>query len=451
MEKCDVLLTYEIKNREIENLCLIKYELERRGYTVKFRMQYETFFRSQPPLEAKIVVVPAYYRPRARFYTASHTVRTEKILNMMWEQVFNAANEKEDRLHSIKPWGHAAGHIAWGSHMQRRLTDEWGVSPDHVFRTGHVALDFLRFPLLNYYDDRKTLFAKYHIPQDKRVHLFISSFALADADLHVMKTASANDRDGSQYQSFGKQSEESRKILLDWFEKILSENDDDVIIYRPHPEEKKSRILEDLSRRQSRFIVISEQSVKQWILVCDKIYSWMSTSVAEVYAANKGCSILRPVEIPRDIEIKLYQDTDYITSYSAFREAFASDSQGKTIAQEALDENYYIPEQKKSYELICDAIGKMLSDDRYRISPAMKNPLSGLVSPERIKNRIKRAVANSKTAEKIHLSKKNKGGIIKELIDNIFYVKEKLQKNYTSDQEIEEITGRIRSAVEGGR
>ena len=55
-ESCDVLLTYETRNREIENLCLLKVELEKRGYSVKIRMQYDTFFRHHRPINARLVV-----------------------------------------------------------------------------------------------------------------------------------------------------------------------------------------------------------------------------------------------------------------------------------------------------------------------------------------------------------------------------------------------------------
>ena len=34
MRKYDFLFLYEVKNRELESLCLLKYELERRGYSV---------------------------------------------------------------------------------------------------------------------------------------------------------------------------------------------------------------------------------------------------------------------------------------------------------------------------------------------------------------------------------------------------------------------------------
>ena len=166
-ESCDVLLQYEIKSREIENLCLLKYELEKRGYSVKIIMQIESFFFYHPPIDAKLVVVPEYYGKRMQHYIASHTFTTEKILNMMWEQVFNSNEENnKDTIHAIVDWARDASHIAWGTNMRDRQIYEWGCDPSHVFMTGHLTLDFLRMPLISYYDSKQNLFTEFGIPMD---------------------------------------------------------------------------------------------------------------------------------------------------------------------------------------------------------------------------------------------------------------------------------------------
>lgn len=449
MEQCDVLITYEIRNREIENLCLVKRELERRGYKVMFRMQYETFLKTPKPIDAKLVVVPGYYRERAQFYSSSHTVRTTKIVNMLWEQVFNAANEDDPNfVSSIKPWGRSVVHLAWGKRMQERLDKQWGVALDHAPVTGQIALDFLRGSLRNYYDDRKTLYERYQIPQGKRTHLFISSLAYADADMRVIKSAASNG-DISRPMKFAELSIETRKQLLDWFEKILEENQDDILIYRPHPEEKKSVELSALAARQKRFLVISDESVKQWVLCCDKIYTWFSTSVAEVYAAGKGCAILRPVEMPYESDIKMFHSAQHITTYEQFKEEFASSEQKMAISPEVLSGYYYVDPDKYSYELVADAIERALKDDRYNLDPPRNNPFKsgGIFNKQRVANALKRAIVKSRIMSKIQKGKFLEGSKFRELLDNVFYVDAKLKKNYVSDEEIRAIEERIEKAL----
>lgn len=451
VEKCDVLLTYEIRNREIENLCLVKRELERRGYKVLMRMQYGTFFETEKPIDAKVVVVPGYYRERAKFYASSHTIRTNKIVNMLWEQVFNSTNEDDtEYLASIKPWGRSAVHLAWGEQMQNRLVNQWGVKARNVPVTGHLTLDYLRKPLSNFFLSREVLFDKYGVPKDKRVHLFISSLVYVGLDKRVLKNASTQ-KNSKLIPVYAQLSIDTRKELVNWFEKVLSETDD-IIIYRPHPEELNCTELLDLAKRQNRFLVIGQESVKQWILACDKIYTWMSTSIAEVYASEKGCSILRPVSIPYELDIKFFNSASHITTYESFKEAFISNEpQSFPISDESIAWYYKINKDKFTYELVSDVIEQTINDDSFSLDTPLENPFvkGGCFNKERVANFIKRRLASSKLMEKIHNGNFMSGTKFRENLDNVFYVKNKLNKNYVSEDEINEIIGRIDSALSG--
>lgn len=447
-ESCDVLFLYEIKNREIENLCLLKYELERKGYSVKILPEFESFFVHHKPIDAKLVVVGQYYNKRFQYYASSHSLVTEKILNLMWEQVFiNQDENNSNTLFSIEEWGRSASHIAWGTNMRDRLLNEWKCDPSHVFMTGHMTLDFLRGSLVRYYDSRENLFRSFGIPTDKKVHLFISSLVYADVDMRALKRSPfGNNMD--ELLQHKKMCSDTRRELLVWFEKMLEADEDSVIIYRPHPEEKGDEYLFDLAKRQKRFLIIREKSVKQWIIACDKIYTWTSTSILEVIASGKDFNVLRPLPIPYKNDIVLYSDMSPITTFEEFRENFSSDiHKDKGSLYKSLEQYYFIPEQKYSYELICDAIEKILAGDEYRMIPPLKNQLLKWYYPERIKNVIKRLVARSKLFERFHRSNLLKTSLFRECVDDIFYVKEKLQKNHTSEEEIAQITDRIKNAI----
>lgn len=454
IEKCDILITYEIRNREIENLCLIKRELERRGYKVLFRMQYGTFFDTEKPVDAKVVVIPAYYRERAKFYAASHTPQVNKLVNLQWEQVFSTTNEDNpDFLGSIKPWGRSAVHFSWGNQMHERLMKQWGVKEDHAPVIGHVALDFLRGPLRNYYMSREELFMKYNIPSNKKVHLFISSLSFVGGDKHVIKM-SGNKNELHTAELLADISINTRKALMDWFEKALSESEDDIIIYRPHPEETNCTELNELASRVKNFYVISQESVKQWVLACDMIYNWMSTSVAEVYAAGKGCALLRPVEIPYELEFRLFIGAPFITTYEDFYTEFRKSEQSMPIPEETISNYYKIDKDKYSYKLACDMIEKVLKDDSYNLEEPLTNPFrkGGIFNKHRVGNFIKRCVASSSLMNKIHNGNAFKNTTFRELLDNVYYVKEKFERNYVPDEEINQIVSRIDAALnsEGG-
>ena len=443
MKRYDVLLTYEIKNREIENICLLKYELERRGYSVGICMQYNTFFEVPEPIEAEVVVIPGYYRPRAIFYTSSHLVKTKKIVNLRWEQV--ATNEEENdigTLCSIKKWGYDAVHIAWGIHAVEKMVKEWGVPPKNVKLTGHIGLDFLRGNLCNYFENKESILKKYNVPINKRINLFISSLVFGTYPAYVIKNSTVN-KDPNFNNKRVQESVETQKTLLSWFEKVLEEYKEDVIIYRPHPEEKNNTILKNLAAKQPRFFVISEESVKQWILVSDKIYTWLSTSVAEVYSAGKGCSILRPIEVAYENDMCIYNGAEFIDNYETFKKEFEQKHQTFSLKEEMIKKHYYINENKYSYELVCDVIEDVYKNEKYLLKKPLDNPFSGLINIERIKNWIKRIISKSKVCNMIYNKKLFPNSKFRYFLDDVIYVREKIKKNYVTPDEINNIIKKI--------
>lgn len=443
MQKCDILLTYEIRNREIENICLLKYELERRGYSVGLCMQYDTFFKVPEPVEAEVVVIPGYYRPRAIFYTSSHLLKTKKIVNLRWEQV--ATNEEEadsQTLCSIKSWGFDAVHLAWGKHAVDKMVKEWGVPLQNVKLVGHIGLDYLRGKLRNYFMDKESILKKYNIPINKRINLFISSLVFGSYPAYVMDNSTTNN-DSTFNNKRIEETKETQRILLSWFENILEENLEDIIIYRPHPEERNSILLKQLATKQPRFFVIGEESVKQWILISDKIYTWISTSIAEVYSAGKGCSILRPVKIAYENDMCIYDGASFISNYEAFKDDFKQKSQIFNLKEEIIKKHYYIDKNKYSFELACDVIEDVYKNEKYLLKKPLDNPFKGFFNKEKIGNYIKRIIANSKICNLIYNKNMFPDSKFRYFLDDVIYVREKLKKNYVTNQEIKEILKKI--------
>ena len=446
MKDYDILIAYEIKNREIENVSLLKRELENRGYSVGICMQYSTFFKTPKPLKADVMVVPAYYRERAMFYSSSHLVETKKIVNLRWEQVFNNFDDNNsDILAAIKPWGYDVVHLAWGERPYERLINEWHVPEQNVKLTGQISLDFLRGNLRNYYLDRTSLMAKYNIPKEKRVNLFISSLSLATMHAKVLDFSGA---DLSEQVEIEKK---TQSVILEWFERILSENDNDVIVYRPHPEEKSSELLKALEKNQPGFYVIGEESIKQWVLASDRIYNWASTSIAEVYAAGKGCTMLRPVELPFDNEMSVFNNAKFVTTFEEFKKAFNEDKQSFDVDIEQIKKYYYIDDKKYSFELVADVIEEVYKSDKYPLKKPMQNAFKGgLFNIEYDKNLIKRFVAKSRVFNSIYEKKMFPNSKLKYYLDDIMYTKRKLEENYVSEEEINEIIKKIDLALNNG-
>ena len=450
MQSCDFLLTYEIKNREAESVCLLKYELERRGYSVLIREQYRPFFEPPEPVDAKVIVVPAYYRDRVRFYTASHTPYVNKVVNLQWEQMLARSRTGVQALSSIKPWGRGALHLSWGEDNRRRLIDEYHVPESHTALVGHIGMDYLRPPLRNYYLSREDICNRYGLPTDKEICLFISSFAIANSHEKFVEGACTSDEDRMNMEAFRQASRESQKQLIDWFDVLLATSPNKVLVYRPHPEERDNVLIKRMQETHENFYVISDMSVKQWILASDKIFTWASTSISEVFFAEKACLVLNPVPIPKQMTMQLYDNASVITTKDGFLNAANAPITEFPIPEKDIRAVYYSDKTKFSFELACDALERVLHDDSFQLEKPLNNPFKGPLSSERVKCFIKRCVANSSICNRIHENDRLKGTGIRKNIDDVLYVKEKLAKNHVSDEEFEAMHNRIRRALVSG-
>ena len=63
-----------------------------------------------------------------------------------------------------------------------------------------------------------------------------------------------------------------------------------------------------MAAKHSNFHLITNYSVKQWITVSDTLFSWMSTSIAEIYFANKSCFVVRPFPIEWEYDPVIYEN-----------------------------------------------------------------------------------------------------------------------------------------------
>ena len=78
MKNVDFLFIYEVKAREFENICLLKYELERRGYTVEILNTWYYINKIPPRINAKVVISFALYNDNTFKFISSYTNKIEK-------------------------------------------------------------------------------------------------------------------------------------------------------------------------------------------------------------------------------------------------------------------------------------------------------------------------------------------------------------------------------------
>ncbi len=363
LKKVDFLIEYEVKAREFEGVCLLKYELERRGYSVGIVNSWYSITHRIPEYIAEVAVISACYTTSTMNYFCGLAKQYRKVVNLQWEQVrANQDEEDKNSLLTIKGEAVHAVHVAWGENTVRHLRQS-GVLKKDIVKTGHIAFDFLRDRFQGFYGTSESMRKIYGIPADHKVCLFISSFGyvgIPEEQKEVSRKFGVDDID-----SFADFSKKSREKITEWIIRLLNQDEQLEFIYRPHPAEAKSENLIELSNKYQRFHVIFENSVKEWILACDQIYVWYSTAIVEVGLAGKTCGILRPLEMPVGREIVIMNDAKKITKYEDFRQSVLEGEKDFPIPKEILSQYYYDPSPKYSYELLCDKLEEVYKSDQF--------------------------------------------------------------------------------------
>lgn len=364
----DFLFLYEHKVRELENLCLMKYELDRRGYKTKIAYidDAENALADVPIYHAKIVCTMACYDNYTLFWHTKRFVKFEKVIDLQWENIVYAKDEqREDAYKNFWGIGKDVVHVSWGEQNVKRLLNAAHLDKKKVKLTGHVGMDFLRAPLNRYYLSKEELFAKYNISMDKRVILFASPY-YGDCltEEYIAGMCKAFGEDWPDYYKFMCA---SQKIVLEWFEKICSELPDIIVIFRPHPGHP-SMMANEVAARCDNFRIISEESVKQWIVTCDKVYTGNSSVVVEAFFAKKMCQLLFPLPTTQGFELQLITDSKKILTYDEFFKSVIAEQAVFPTPEKSIEAIYLIDWETPNYVKFADMAEEVLREDYYRLT-----------------------------------------------------------------------------------
>lgn len=435
--KVDFLFIYDTKVREIESICLIAQELINRGYSVGVMDVWTPLVKGQRhKLSTEVLIVPAAYSDRSLYQLLSKIQGSAKVLNLQWEQVYC----ERDITSPVSPWKmlgdtHKITHISWGNVNYDKLTQIDGINSQFVKKVGHVGLDFLRPEFRGLYLSREELFREFDIDGKSKVCLFISSFSLVNLPENIYE---------DELRAFANISLSSQDIILQWIMKVLAENEDIIFVYRPHPAEAGNKKILDLQKKNSRFRVIRDYSVKQWIIASDVIYNWYSTSMAEIYAAGKSCFILRPEPMIDGFECLVLVNATSISTYEGFASSIQQTDCNLPIPLENITDNYDIDQDRMTYLRIADICEDLYKqsqesleyhatekDKKDNAKLCLKNTLFG-----RCLIKIKRLIPKKKLSEEEQRNREYQQ-----------YVVEMMENNYMSEQEFIALEDKIRSCL----
>lgn len=360
----DFLIYYEIVEREYENSLLIKFELEKRGYSVALCNTVKADYWHAWLYRPKVVLCHTLRNNRnVHSYTQYLNWHVHKIIDLQYEQVLGRSYVGSD---SWIPQGCAkkALHICWGRNAARRLK-KGGVSEENIAVTGALQMDTLHHNFKEYYKDKVNLGLAENIDPTKKWVLFNANFpilSVSKSSFMAKKIASRVD----SLDSYINVRARIQSLILKWAEELLDSDKEIIFIYRPHPGEQPTNAVKDLLRRNNRFIWNGSLSVKQWIVVSDVVCVWNSSSIIEAYYAGKPAIILRPVECKDNYDVFLFDDARAVTNYRDFyHEIKNATFENFPISVKKIEDYYGKKESELAYIKVCDVLERVYHDKKF--------------------------------------------------------------------------------------
>lgn len=380
MQEYDFLLMYEHKVRELDNLCLLKYELDKRGYRTKilYANNFDLIEARTVMYRTKVLVIGYCYTSSSIRDYASYRIKFDKVINLQWEQVTTNEQEKDSgSFRNLSGLAKEIVHISWGEKNQKRLIEKAGVAPQNVKVTGNITMDLLRPEFRGFYFPREEICRRYDLPEEKKLCLFIAGFKYVEVSAEAKRATIA--RFGAGRRHYLEVAEKEQLTILQWFRQFLEENKDCVIVYRPHPGDPSPR-AEKLAQEYENFRVISELSVKQWIAVSDLVYAWNSTAILEAFFAGKNPIYLCPYPIPEDQDHPLLMEMNKVEDYETFRKTVSGEVLDIGLTKEMVNPFYLVDEKRASYLKIVDAFEEVYRDDIYTLDSRQRRAYRRLYS-----------------------------------------------------------------------
>lgn len=380
MQEYDFLLMYEHKVRELDNLCLLKYELDKRGYRTKilYVNDYELIKSHTVVYKTKVLVVGYCYTSSSIKDYASYRIKFDKVINLQWEQVITNEQERDSSsFRNLSGLAKEVVHISWGKRNQKRLIEKAGVAPNHVKVTGNITMDLLRPEFKGFYLSREEICKHFGLPSGKKICLFIAGFKYVEASEEARRATIA--RFGEGRRRYLEVAEKEQLTILEWFQRFLEEYEDCVIVYRPHPGDGSPR-AEKMAQNYENFRVISELSVKQWIVISDLVYAWNSTAILEAFFAGKNPMHLCPYPIPEDQCQPPLTQMRGITDYKTFSATVSGRLLEQGLTREVVDPFYLVDDDKAAYIRVVDAFEEVYQDASYSFTGKQRKAYKRLYS-----------------------------------------------------------------------
>ncbi len=364
----DIIMYYELPERSMDSYLLIQAEMRKRGYSVKFSNNFWSDLWKNLFRIPKIVFTSGCRTLEDMSYQDGYLFKKDVVwLNLQEEQVAYAGGGD---LSSFMPTGRAKEvfHFCWGDFARSYMRDA-GVKESNMVSMPPLQFDLAKPRFSALYKSRETIAKEYGLDSRKKWVLFAADFC-EFAQYNTEEKLRKHIEELGEIRRVIYNIERATCLMLcDWWDRFLAENDDYIIIYRPHPSEY-NRIPEisELSEKHENFRIIKDYSIKQWNHVVDIFTTWISTSVMEAhYSKVPYFAVSAPESIAeKDYNISIFDVDRYITDYDTYKTVLKN-AEALRKEWDPLDYNevrrYYGDYGDcYAYEQICDYLERILKD-----------------------------------------------------------------------------------------
>lgn len=320
MKEIDVLIFVEHLNRELESAKLLKERILENNMTVEIKSTFHDMYDCMVNYKPKVIFVPWCYDNKDYHYFTRFELCKEHqpvIINLHHEQIINEQN-KGFTLPSDK--AKDVFHLSWGNDFTKKLK-EIGCECNTIFQFGNPRFDFYKPELIKQSINKSQLSKEFKLNSDKKWILFIENFFLKDADEEYMERLQQKGVERKELEINKEKASIVYNTSLKWIEKFLVENKNIEFIYRLHPASliKGYDEIIQIEKKFINFHVINKYPIRNWLINCDIVNQWNSTSVVEAVILKKAINVISPENCDLS-SIPFMKDLNLTKNYEEFLE-----------------------------------------------------------------------------------------------------------------------------------
>jgi surface carbohydrate biosynthesis protein len=315
----DVVYLYEHAARELDVACAVAARL-RKDHSIHVEIiHWPTGFpRAVTRIRPNLVVLPFCYTERSYDALLAYW-RQARFFNLTWEQLFYAGNQKAKTPRGEFALRHVM-HQAWSKAYADFLSGI-GISEKQIFLNGQPAYTLYDAPYRDYFCSREEMAKRYGLDPSRRWIFFPENYNWAFYSEATIKRFIESGQSRADVEAMQEYCERSLEEVIRWLAELAREDGFEVII-RPRP----STTLEEFRLVTKRILpvfpshlhVIQQDSVREWILASDLVFSSHSTSLIEAAVAGKSVFMLEPYELPAALKVDWQERLEHVQSQSQF-------------------------------------------------------------------------------------------------------------------------------------